>query len=164
MNRRIFLTAAGMTAIGGWPMRALSEEGYPSGPIRLVQPNAAGGPTDTTSRIIAARLSRVLGQSVVVEARPGAGGTLAAETITRAPPDGYTLLYTSAGLACAAALYENLRFDPRKDLTGRAGRSNGQRHRQECTHHSRREHPHELMARAPVPPGSCAGGPSPGQV
>ena len=117
MNRRIFLTAAGMTAIGGWPMRALSEDGYPSRPIRLVQPYAAGGPTDTTSRIIAARLSQVLGQSVVVEARPGAGGTLAAEMITRAPPDGYTLLYTSAGLACAAALYKNLRFDPRKDLT-----------------------------------------------
>jgi tripartite-type tricarboxylate transporter receptor subunit TctC len=117
MNRRIFLTAAGMTAIGGWPMRAWSEEAYPSRPIRLVQPYAAGGPTDTTSRIIAARLSQVLGQSVVVEARPGAGGTLAAEMITRAPPDGYTLLYTSAGLASAAALYKNLRFDPRKDLT-----------------------------------------------
>ena len=117
MNRRSFLTAAGMTAIGGWPMRAWSEEAYPSRPIRLVQPYAAGGPTDTTSRIIAARLSQVLGQSVVVEARPGAGGTLAAEMITRAPPDGYTLLYTSAGLASAAALYKNLRFDPRKDLT-----------------------------------------------
>lgn len=117
MNRRIFLTAAGMTAIGGWPMRAWSEEAYPLPPDPAGAALRGRGPTDTTSRIIAARLSQVLGQSVVVEARPGAGGTLAAEMITRAPPGGYTLLYTSAGLASAAALYKNLRFDPRKDLT-----------------------------------------------
>jgi len=99
MNRRIFLTAAGLSAAGYWPASASAEEPYPSRPIRLVQPYGAGGPTDTASRIIAQRLSQVLGQSVVVEGRPGAGGTLAAEMVTRAPPDGYTLLYTSAGLA-----------------------------------------------------------------
>ena len=117
MSRRIFLTVAGLSAAGYWPARASAEEPYPSRPIRLVQPYGAGGPTDTASRIIAQRLSQVLGQSVVVEGRPGAGGTLAAEMVTRAAPDGYTLLYTSAGLASAAALYKNLRFDPRKDLT-----------------------------------------------
>jgi tripartite-type tricarboxylate transporter receptor subunit TctC len=93
-----------------------SAQDYPSRPIRLLVPFAAGGGVDTMARILAAKLTESLRQTVVVDHRPGAGGTLGADAVAKAPPDGYTLLLTVSGLAAAPALYKSLPFDPVKDL------------------------------------------------
>jgi tripartite-type tricarboxylate transporter receptor subunit TctC len=96
---------------------ALAQE-YPSRPIRLLVGFAAGGSTDVFARAIAPRLQALLGQPVVIENRPGAGGNIATEATTRSAPDGYTLLLGTIGpLAINPTLYGNLSFDPLKDLT-----------------------------------------------
>jgi tripartite-type tricarboxylate transporter receptor subunit TctC len=90
---------------------------YPKVPIRLVVTFAAGGSSDVLARSVAKAMSEGLGQSVVVENRPGAGGSIGAESVARADPDGYTVLFgTNGTLAIGPALYKNLRYDPVKDL------------------------------------------------
>ena len=88
---------------------------YPSKPIRMIIALAPGGGVDTTGRFIAQKLSEAWGQSVVADNRPGAGGSIAAETVALAPPDGYTLLMTSAGITITPSLMK-LSYEPRKDL------------------------------------------------
>ena len=88
---------------------------YPSKPIRMVIALAPGGGVDTTGRFIALKLGEAWGQSVVADNRPGAGGSIAAEIVALAPPDGYTLLMTSAGITITPSLMK-LSYDPRKDL------------------------------------------------
>ncbi len=91
---------------------------YPSKPIKILVGFAPGGGTDVTTRVLAPRLSERLGQTVIVENRPGAAGNIATEAAVRAAPDGYTLLMgTIAALAVNPSLYGNLPFDPQKDLT-----------------------------------------------
>src|SRR5689334_2896897 len=88
-------------------------QSYPSRPIRLIVPFPAGGPADVMGRLIAQHLSMTIGQ-VIVENRPGAGGTLAGRQVATADPDGYTLLLASSGpLAIGPALYPNPGYDPR---------------------------------------------------
>lgn len=90
---------------------------YPSKPIRIIVPNAPGGGTDTVARVLADRLSPALGQPIIVENRGGAGGAIAAETVARAPKDGYTLLLGSgATLITGPALITNRKYDPLKDF------------------------------------------------
>src|SRR5262249_18833186 len=91
-------------------------QGYPTKPITLVVPFAAGGPTDVVGRSIAGAMSKTLGQSVVVENRLGAGGTIAANYVAKAAPDGYTILIHHAGMATAPALYRRLPFNPLTDF------------------------------------------------
>jgi len=100
------------------PPVARAQEGpYPSRPIRVLVGFAPGGGTDVTTRAMAPRLAQALGQPVVVENRPGAGGNLASEVVARAAPDGYTLLMgTIAALAVNPSLYSNLPFNPLVDL------------------------------------------------
>jgi tripartite-type tricarboxylate transporter receptor subunit TctC len=88
---------------------------YPSKTIRMVIALAPGGGVDTTGRFIGQRLSQLWGQPVVADNRPGAGGTIAAETVARAAPDGYTLLMTSSGYTITPSLMK-LSYDPIKDL------------------------------------------------
>ncbi len=88
---------------------------YPTKSIRMVIALAPGGGTDTTGRFIGQKLSQIWGQSVVADNRPGAGGTIAAETVARAAPDGYTLLMTSAGLTITPSIMK-LSYDPARDL------------------------------------------------
>ena len=88
---------------------------YPSKTIRMVIALAPGGGVDTTGRFIGQKLSQVWGQSVIADNRPGAGGALAAEIAAKAPPDGYTLLMTSAGLSVTPGVMK-LNYDPAKDL------------------------------------------------
>jgi tripartite-type tricarboxylate transporter receptor subunit TctC len=91
---------------------------FPTKAIRIYVGFAPGGGTDIMTRIVAPRIGERLGQPVIVENRPGAGGNLATEAVTRAAPDGYTLLMgTIAALAINPSLYKNLPFDPIKDLT-----------------------------------------------
>lgn len=88
---------------------------YPTKPIRMVIALAPGGGVDTTGRFIAQKLSEAWSQSVIADNRPGAGGSIAAETVALAPPDGYTLLMTSAGISITPSLMK-LSYDPRRDL------------------------------------------------
>ena len=90
---------------------------YPSKPVRLISPYASGGGSDTLARILGQKLYEAWGQPVVVENRPGAAGTLGAETVARATADGYTLLVTpSAVLTINPHLYAKLRYDTFKDF------------------------------------------------
>lgn len=90
---------------------------FPSRPITWVVPWAAGGITDASSRVAAQVMGRVLGWTVVVESRPGAGGTIGTESVLRAPADGHTLLYGSQGpIAAAPSLFPSLRYDPLRDF------------------------------------------------
>jgi tripartite-type tricarboxylate transporter receptor subunit TctC len=95
------------------PGRAQSD--YPSRPIRLVVGFAAGGGNDIFARLVGARLSEIIGQSVVVENKPGAGGRLSAEFVANQPADGYTLLVGATGaMSIAAAIYPDLKYHPTK--------------------------------------------------
>ncbi len=92
-------------------------QAYPSKPIRLVIGFAPGGGTDIAARIVAKRFSELLGQQVVVDNKPGAGGNIATEAVAHAAPDGYTLLSGSIGpLAISPSLYKTLGFDPEHDF------------------------------------------------
>ena len=91
-------------------------DGYPTRTITLVVPFAAGGPTDVVARAISVPMARALGQTVVVENRTGAGGTLAAASVARAAADGYTFLIHHNGMATAPALYRKLPYNPLTDF------------------------------------------------
>jgi tripartite-type tricarboxylate transporter receptor subunit TctC len=96
---------------------AFAADPYPTRPIRMIVGFAPGGGTDLTARPVALKLSELLGQQVIVENRPGAGGNIATEQVARAAPDGYTILMgTIAALAINPSLYGNLKFDPETDL------------------------------------------------
>jgi len=106
------LTAARFTS----PARAQSD--YPSRPVRLIVGFAAGGGNDIFARLVGAKLSDLVGQPVVVENRPGAGGRLSAEYVSNQPADGYTLLVGAIGaMSIAAAIYPDLKYHPTKTLT-----------------------------------------------
>jgi tripartite-type tricarboxylate transporter receptor subunit TctC len=91
-------------------------QNYPTKPVRLVVPSSPGGGTDITARILAPKLSELLGQQVVVENRPGAGTTIGNEHVARATPDGYTLLMGISTLAINAAVYKKLGYDALRDF------------------------------------------------
>ena len=94
-----------------------AEDGYPSKPIHLVVPFAAGGPTDTVARLMAAKLGELLGQQFVVEIRTGAGGNIGADVVAKASPDGYTLLMATVSThAINPGLYKKMPYDPVRDF------------------------------------------------
>jgi tripartite-type tricarboxylate transporter receptor subunit TctC len=96
---------------------AFAVDVYPTRPIRMIVGFAPGGGTDLTARPVAAKMSELLGQQVIVENRPGAAGNIATEQVARAAPDGYTILMgTIAALAINPSLYGNLKFDPETDF------------------------------------------------
>ncbi len=95
----------------------VSAQTYPSKPISLVVPFAAGGPTDVLARTLAASMSKNLGQTVVVENRLGAGGTVAAAAVAKSTPDGYTFLIHHNGMATAPTLYRKLPYNVETDFT-----------------------------------------------
>lgn len=98
---------------------------YPLKPITVLVGIGAGSNTDVLARIAAKRLSERLKQPVLVENRPGAGGTIAAATVAGAPADGYTLLWASSSIPLFPHMYQNLKFDPIKDLIGVGGVAEG---------------------------------------
>ncbi|MGE0797226.1 MAG: Bug family tripartite tricarboxylate transporter substrate binding protein [Lautropia sp.] len=117
-RRRALNTATALAASVAAPRSILAQTPYPSRHIRLIVPAGAGGNVDLVSRVVAQRLSALLGQSVIIENKPGASGNIGVGQVAQAAPDGYTL-----GMAAAAMvtinphLYANMPFDPLKDLT-----------------------------------------------
>ncbi|HET9205520.1 MAG TPA: tripartite tricarboxylate transporter substrate-binding protein [Burkholderiaceae bacterium] len=91
-------------------------QAYPTRNVTLVVPFAAGGPTDVVARTLAAQMAKTLGQTVVVENKTGAGGTLAANAVAKAAPDGYTVLIHHNGMATAPGLYRKLPYNPLTDF------------------------------------------------
>src|SRR5580698_5111051 len=96
--------------------QAFAQSAYPDHKIRMIVPFAAGGPTDVIGRLVAERLSDVLGQQVYVENLPGAGGNLGVETAKRAAPDGYTIVAVSTGFIINPSMYTTIGYDPLKDF------------------------------------------------
>ena len=104
-------------ALAALPMSAaLAQQDYPSRPIKLIVPYAAGGGTDTAARAMSQRLGELLGQPVIVENKPGASTIPGTQFVAKAAPDGYTLLMGTANLATNVALYKQLPYDALKDL------------------------------------------------
>ncbi|XAH21266.1 tripartite tricarboxylate transporter substrate binding protein [Xylophilus sp. GW821-FHT01B05] len=113
LPRRLVLAAAGAALL---PLAAMAQPAaFPSKPIRVIVPYAAGGGADANARLLAQPLSVLLGQPVIVENRPGASGVLAAQAVVQSPADGYTLLFDAFPYAVNAVL-RKLPFDPVKDL------------------------------------------------
>ncbi len=108
------LLGAALSLIG---VAATAQASFPSKPLKIVVPNAAGGAADITARTVGQKLGEALGQPVVVENKASAGGIVAGESVARADADGHTLLLISSGTAVSAALFKSLPFDTLKDFT-----------------------------------------------
>lgn len=112
---RIFTTAFFAALLAALPPAA-SAQNYPTRPVRLVVPFAPGGGSDISARIVADPLSQALGQTVVVDNRPGAGSIVGTEIVAKAAPDGYTLLLGNISMAFNPALYKKLPYDTLRDF------------------------------------------------
>jgi tripartite-type tricarboxylate transporter receptor subunit TctC len=110
MIRRTALALALMSAAAVWA------QGYPNKPVKLVVPYPPGGPTDIVARVIAERLQAQTGQTFVVENKAGAGGNLGAESVARAPADGYTLLVATTAHAINMSVFKQLNYDVKRDF------------------------------------------------
>jgi tripartite-type tricarboxylate transporter receptor subunit TctC len=114
MKRAIAVIAAAAAVFAGAPAAA---QDYPTKPVRIVVGFAAGGPTDVIARIVASDLTAQMGQTFLVENKPGANAMIATEQVAHAPPDGYTLLFSSLSLLVNAILLQDkVKYDPFKDF------------------------------------------------
>ena len=117
MKRRNLLTTVAAVALAAAPLGAMAQAAYPTKPITVIVPFAAGGPTDSLARVLTARMGEALGQTMIVENVGGAGGTIGVNKAAKATPDGYTILFAHMGtLAVNIALYKTLPYDSQKDL------------------------------------------------
>jgi tripartite-type tricarboxylate transporter receptor subunit TctC len=124
MNRHYRLLATAFVSFVLASPSARADDNYPSRPVQLIIPFAAGGPTDIVGRIMAARMSEFLGQTVVVEDRGGAGGNIGADVVAKSAPDGYTLLFATVSTnAINPGLYKHMPYDAVRDFApvGRVG-------------------------------------------
>jgi tripartite-type tricarboxylate transporter receptor subunit TctC len=112
--KKLILVAAGLLAVGG----VLAQAAYPSKPIRFLVPFTAGSGTDLIARTVADTMGKSMGQAIVIENKPGAGGTIAAGQVAKGEADGYTVLVHSSGHALNPAIYSTIGYDTLKDLTG----------------------------------------------
>lgn len=116
MSKRNCITRAFLALGMVLAASAAQAAGYPDKPVTLVVPYPPGGATDVIARLIAEKLPAAWGQQVIVNNRPGAGTTVAAEAVARSPGDGYTLYMTTAAHTISASLYKKLNYDPLKDF------------------------------------------------
>ena len=114
-NRRQFIHFTGASALCSTAAQALAQN-YPSKPIRVIVPFGAGGVADLTARAVGQKLSENLGQPVVIDNRPGAGGVVAGELVAKAEPDGHTLLLMSNATAVSAGMFKALPYNTRTDF------------------------------------------------
>ena len=118
MKKRLWIHLAAVALAVALPGMAAAQA-WPSKPVKIVVPFAAGGATDVVARLLAQKLSDAWGQSVVVENRAGAGGNIGADVVAKSPPDGYTLLMTSGSIVTANPhMYKTMPFDAARDLVG----------------------------------------------
>ena len=115
VTRRLSLVAL-LVALAACCSGAAHSQSYPARPIRIVIPFSPGGGTDVIGRLLAQKLTQALGQQVLIDNRPGGGGTIGTEAVIRAEPDGYTFLLTPPGYAINPSMYP-LKFDPLADYT-----------------------------------------------
>ncbi len=110
LNRLLIASLSAVTSL------AMSQEAFPSKPVKIIVPYAAGGPADLLARQVAERLGPRLGQAVLIENKPGAGGHTGGEQVAKGPADGYTLVLSTIAHNGAVALYPKLRYEPMKEL------------------------------------------------
>ncbi len=112
------LSRTGLLIAAGLPLAVLAQQAtdYPTRPVKILVGYQAGGPTDLTARLIAARLQTALGQPFVVENKPGAGSNIASEQLAASPPDGYTLMVAASQTTWNSILYKGLKYDPVKSF------------------------------------------------
>jgi tripartite-type tricarboxylate transporter receptor subunit TctC len=113
---RSLILLAGM-ALAGVAVSAGAQDRWPTRPIRFVHGFPPGGSVDITARLLAARMAETLGHPVIVDGRPGAGGTTGANIVAKSEPDGYTLFLMASGHSTSPGLYRSLPYDPVKDFT-----------------------------------------------
>lgn len=114
-HRRHFLAAVALS-VSPWVASAARAQAWPERPIKLVVPYPAGGAADQTARMVAVQLGERLGMQIVVDNRPGAGGSIGAAAVAKAAPDGHTLLLDATGFTVNPSLLPRLPFDPARDL------------------------------------------------
>jgi tripartite-type tricarboxylate transporter receptor subunit TctC len=114
--KKLWLKAGALVACLLISATSFGQAVYPSKPLKIVVPFGAGGVADLTARTVAQKLSENLGQSVVIENKPGAGGIVATDAVAKSSPDGYTLLLMSNATAVSAGLFKSLPYDAEKDL------------------------------------------------
>jgi tripartite-type tricarboxylate transporter receptor subunit TctC len=114
--RLAYLTLLLLAGIVGFAGDLALAQSYPSKPVRIVVPFAAGGSVDALARVVGNKLSEQINQPVVVENRPGAGGNIGADAVAKSAPDGYTILQNTVGQAIAPAIFRTLPFDTLKDF------------------------------------------------
>ena len=112
------IVVAALVVCAALAQAAWAQGSYPDKPIHFIVPFSAGSGTDIVARTVGEAMSRSMGQPIIIENRPGAGGTLGAAQVARSSPDGYTLLIHSAGHVANAAIYLNLPYDTIKDFAG----------------------------------------------
>jgi tripartite-type tricarboxylate transporter receptor subunit TctC len=108
-------TLLGLAAVACLPVAAWAQA-YPSKPITLLVPFPPGGPTDLVARVLAKKMSEQMGQSIVIDNKPGANGNIAAVAAAKAAADGYTVLYNTSSITLSPALYKSLAYDVQRDL------------------------------------------------
>jgi tripartite-type tricarboxylate transporter receptor subunit TctC len=111
-----FFAATAVTLATWGALPAAAQEGWPSKPVRMIVPFAAGGSTDVVARMIGQKLAVLWGQPVVIENRAGAGGNLGTDVVAKSPADGYTLLMASGSITINPHIYKVMPFDTKKDL------------------------------------------------
>lgn len=117
MNRRVLLSASAVLAAGLLPAAANAQSAWPGQrPIKIIEVSAPGGSGDVMARLLAGKLSQRLGQSVVVENKTGAGGSLGTDAVAKSAPDGYTLLMDTSAIATNSASGKKLPYDPLQDF------------------------------------------------
>lgn len=117
LSRRHFVSRSlTLGAAAGLPLAASAQTAFPTKPLRIVVPNAPGGAADLTARAVGQKISEALGQPVVIDNKPGAGGVVAGDAVAKAAADGHTLLLISSGTAVSASLFKSLPFDTVKDF------------------------------------------------
>jgi tripartite-type tricarboxylate transporter receptor subunit TctC len=116
MSHKIVVNALLATVLAFGFSHAQAQSAFPSKPIKIVVPNAPGGAADLTARAVGQKMAEALGQPVVIDNKPSAGGIVAGEMVAKAAPDGHTILLISSGTAVSESLFKSLPFDTVKDF------------------------------------------------
>lgn len=116
LQKLLWHVGAVVVAAGGWAGTSAAQDAYPNQNIKIIVPFSAGGGNDITARLLGENMRRLMGQSVIVDNRPGANAMIGTQAVAKAAPDGYTVLVTSGEIAVNPHLYKNMAYDWDRDL------------------------------------------------